>query len=265
MNEPLRIVIVDDEPLARENLRRLLAREEGVEVVAEAGDARTAEAAIRASRPDLVLLDVRIRDGNGFEVLDRIDPDERPLVVFVSAHDEHAVRAFAVRAVDYLLKPIERARLQSALERARDSVEARRRTTAARRPAPAGAPPDPRGVAGRLSRFVVRSVGKMLLVDVTDVDWIEAAGNYVRLHHGGESHLLRETMTALEGRLDPGRFVRIHRSTIVNLDRVKELRHILHGDYAVILRDGTRLTLSRGFREQFGRVLESATSLRISG
>jgi len=115
-----------------------------------------------------------------------------------------------------------------------------------------------------LSRFVVRSVGKMLLIDVADVDWIEAAGNYVRLHHGAESHLLRETMTALEGRLDPSRFVRIHRSTIVNLDRVKELRHILHGDYAVILRDGTRLTLSRGFREPFSRVLESVTSLRIS-
>lgn len=263
MNESLRVLIVDDEPLARENLRRLLARESDVEIVAEAGDARTAEAAIRQLRPDVVMLDVRIRESNGFEVLDRIEPDERPQVVFVSAHDEHAVRAFAVRAVDYLLKPIERPRLQAALERARDTVAARRRAIEQRRPPRAGAS-DPRGAAGRLSRFVVRSVGKMLLIDVADVDWIEAAGNYVRLHHGGECHLLRETMTALEGRLDPSRFVRIHRSTIVNLDRVKELRHILHGDYAVILRDGTRLTLSRGFREPFGRVLESVTSLRIS-
>ncbi|MCM2268687.1 MAG: LytTR family DNA-binding domain-containing protein [Thermoanaerobaculia bacterium] len=263
MNESLRVLIVDDEPLARENLRRLLVHEPDVEIVAEAGDARGAESAIRQLRPDVVMLDVRIRESNGFEVLDRIEPDERPQVVFVSAHDEHAVRAFAVRAIDYLLKPIERPRLQAALERARDTVAARRRALEQRRPPRADAP-DPRGAAGRLSRFVVRSVGKMLLIDVADVDWIEAAGNYVRLHHGGECHLLRETMTALEGRLDPSRFVRIHRSTIVNLDRVKELRHILHGDYAVILRDGTRLTLSRGFREPFGRVLESVTSLRIS-
>jgi two-component system, LytTR family, response regulator len=263
MNEMLKVVIVDDEPLARENLRRLLAREQDIEVVAEAGDVRNAEAAIRSARPDLVLLDVRIRDGNGFEVLDCIEPDERPQVVFVSAHDEHAVRAFAVRAVDYLLKPIERPRLQAALQRARDTMAVRRRTVEARQPPRADALAA-RGASGRLSRFVVRSVGKMLLIDVADVDWIEAAGNYVRLHHGGESHLLRETMTALEGRLDPNHFVRIHRSTIVNLDRVKELRHILHGDYALILRDGTRLTLSRGFREPFGRVLESVTSLRLS-
>lgn len=264
MRETMRVVIVDDEPLARENLRRLLARETEVEVVAEAADAAGAEAVIRATQPDLVLLDVRIRDGNGFEVLDRIEPDERPQVVFVSAHDEHAVRAFAVRAVDYLLKPIERSRLQAALERARDTMAVRRQAIASRHPSRGPQPAAPRVAAGRLSRFVVRSVGKMLLIDVADVDWIEAAGNYVRLHHGGESHLLRETMTALEGRLDPNRFVRIHRSTIVNLDRVKELRHILHGDYAVILRDGTRLTLSRGFRETFGRVLESVTSLRIT-
>jgi two-component system LytT family response regulator len=254
-------MIVDDEPLARENLRRLLAREGGVEVVAEAGDADAATALVRSTRPDLLLLDVRIRDGNGFEVLDRVEPDERPAVIFVSAHDEHAVRAFSVRAVDYLLKPIEPHRLRSALERARDHVAlARRQAVEERRLDAPGV-----GAAGApLARFVVRSVGKILLVDVVDIDWIEAAGNYVRLHHGGESHLLRETMTAVEGRLDPRRFVRIHRSTIVNLTRIRELRHILHGDYSVVLRDGTRLTMSRGYRERFGRVLEQTTSVRIS-
>jgi two-component system, LytTR family, response regulator len=262
MSEPLRVVIVDDEPLARENLRRLLAGEAGVTLVGEAAGAEQAAELIRATRPELVLLDVRIREGNGFEVLDRFEPDERPQVVFVSAHDEHAVRAFSVRAVDYLLKPIERSRLHAALERARENAAVRRQRLAEREGravaggAPSGAP---------LARFVVRSVGRILLVDVADVDWIEAAGNYVRLHHGGRSHLLRETMSHLESRLDPRRFVRIHRSTIVNLDRVRELRHILHGDYAVVLRDETRLTLSRGFREQFTQVLESVTKQRVSG
>ena len=261
MSQALRVMIVDDEPLARENLRRLLAREGGVDVVGEAADAEAATALIRSTRPDLVLLDVRIRDGNGFEVLDGIEPDARPPVVFVSAHDEHAVRAFSVRAIDYLLKPIEMHRLHAAIERARDHVAMKRRLVEQERDSEAGA----EGTASApLARFVVRSVGKILLVDVADIDWIEAAGNYVRLHHGGESHLLRETMTALESRLDPRRFVRIHRSTIVNLARVRELRHILHGDYAVVLRDGTRLTMSRGFRERFGRVLEQATSVRIS-
>jgi len=261
MTDPLKILIVDDEPLARRNLLRLLDREEAVEIVGEVPDARSAEALIRSARPDLLLLDVRIRGGNGFELLDRIEPDLRPGVIFVSAHDEHAVRAFAVRAIDYLLKPIERERLRSALERAREQRLPRRTD---------GAPVEgARGNNGRstppLARFVLRSVGRVLLIDVDDVDWIEAAGNYVRLHHGGESHLLRETMSSLEQRLDPLRFVRIHRSSFVNLDRVRELRHVLHGDYAVVLRDGTRLTLSRGFREHFEQVLATATDLRISG
>jgi len=258
--DPLKVLIVDDEPLARRDLLRLLDREEAVEIVGEVPDARTAEALIRSARPDVLLLDVRIRGGNGFELLDRIEPDLRPGVIFVSAHDEHAVRAFAIRAIDYLLKPIERGRLRSALERAREQRRPRR---------VAGDDAAPRGNNGRptppLARFVLRSVGRVLLIDVDDVDWIEAAGNYVRLHHGGESHLLRETMSSLEQRLDPLRFVRIHRSSFVNLDRVRELRHVLHGDYAVVLRDGTRLTLSRGFREHFEQVLAAATELRISG
>lgn len=262
MAEKVTAMIVDDEPLARENMRRLLAGIEDLELVAEAGGVEEAAALIRAKRPDVVLLDVRIRDGNGFEVLDRIETDEGPEVIFVSAHDEHAVRAFAVRAADYLLKPIEADRLRSAVERARERVRSRRRSPGDRSRENRR---DRAGESAPLARFVVRSVGKMMLIDVAEVDWIEAAGNYVRLHHGGESHLLRETMTALEGRLDGRRFVRIHRSTIVNLDRVRELRHILHGDYSVELRDGTRLTLSRGYRETFQRVLESATSLRIPG
>lgn len=261
MSRVMTAMIVDDEPLARENLRRLLSRVGDVDIVAEVGDVEGAVSLIRARRPDLLLLDVRIRDGNGFEVLDRIDSDESPEVIFVSAHDEHAVRAFAVRAVDYLLKPIEAARLRSAVERAREHLALRNRSTGE---TSAAARANSGGEDAPLVRFLVRSVGKILLIDVSEVDWIEAAGNYVRLHHGGESHLLRETMTALEARLDRRRFVRIHRSTIVNLDRVRELRHILHGDYVVELRDGKRLTLSRGFREQFQQVLESAARQRVS-
>ena len=247
MSQALRVMIVDDEPLARENLRRLLAREGGVDVVGEAADAEAATALIRSTRPDLVLLDVRIRDGNGFEVLDRIEPDARPPVVFVSAHDEHAVRAFSVRAIDYLLKPIEAHRLHAAIDRARDHVAMKRRLVEQERDSEPGA----EGAASApLARFVVRSVGKILLVDVADIDWIEAAGNYVRLHLGEESHLFRETMNNMEGRLDGRRFVRIHRSRIVNTDRIKEMQPWFNGEYVVVLQNGTRLTLSRGYREK---------------
>ncbi len=261
MKAPAKILVVDDEPLARGKLLRLLAAEDGVEVIGEAASFAEAAQAIRALRPELLLLDVQLPDRSGFELLAAVPEEVRPEVIFVTAHDEHAVRAFAVRAVDYLVKPYDRERLRAALERGREQVEKRRREAGA-------AAGEARATAAEvdpMTRFVVRSVGRLLLIDVAEVDWIEAAGNYVRLHHGRESHLLRETMSALEARLSPRRFARIHRSTIVNLDRVRELHHILHGDYSVLLRDGTRLTLSRGYREQFERLVAGASDLRMPG
>jgi two-component system LytT family response regulator len=263
MNDSLRVLIVDDEPLARARLTQLLTNEDGVELVGEASRTGEARRMIAALRPDVLLLDVQMPGGSGFDLIEGLAPEAQPGVIFVSAHDQHAVRAFSVRAIDYLLKPFDRERLRAALDRARDAVARRSRgaESGARVAAAPGAAAD---VSRYLGRFVVRSVGRMLLIDAGEVDWIEAAGNYVRLHHAGQKHLLRETMNSLESQLDPERFARIHRSTIVNLDRVRELHHILHGDYSVHLRDGTRLTLSRGYRESFERLIAGATDLRLS-
>jgi two-component system LytT family response regulator len=257
MTDRMRVFLVDDEPLSRGKLRRLLAEEAGVEIVGEASSADEARAGIERSRPELLFLDIQMPGQDGFQLLESLPPESRPAVVFVTAYDQHAVRAFEVHALDYLLKPFDRERLRLALERAREAV-------ARTRVAGEGAVADEqlksmlqelRGEQPYLTRFVVRSVGRIVFVRAQDVDWIEAAGNYVRLRMGKESHLLRETMSALETRLDPKVFARIHRSTIVNIDRIRELNHIFHGDYSVLLKDGTRLTLSRGYREQFERIV----------
>jgi len=254
MSDVLKVLLVDDEPLARGKLRRLLADESGIEVVGEAGSAEEARGLIERERPELVFLDIQMPGQDGFQLIESLPREQLPGIVFVTAYDQHAVRAFEVHALDYLLKPFDRERLRLALERAREAL--------GRADAQAGLDEqlksmltELRGEQPFLERFVVRSVGRIVFVRARDVDWIEAAGNYVRLRLGKESHLLRETMSALETRLDPKVFARIHRSTIVNIDRIKELNHIFHGDYSVQLKDGTRLTLSRGYREQFERIV----------
>jgi two-component system LytT family response regulator len=242
----IRAAIVDDEPLARERLRTLLRAEGDVSVVAECAEGRAAVRAIETHRPDVVFLDVQMPEMDGFAVLQALSPRRVPNVVFVTAYDKYALQAFDVHAVDYLLKPFDRDRFRRALARVRAAVEA-------------GEPPTPRLLAllerlrreGRLDRLVVKSRGRIVFLRADEIDWIEAAGNYVRVHAGKEAHLMRETLGTLEERLDHGRFVRIHRSTIVNLDSVKELVPSFHGDYVVRLRDGTELVLSRSFR---GRV-----------
>jgi two-component system LytT family response regulator len=263
MTDRLRVVLVDDEALARARLRRLLAGEEDVEIVGEASSAAEARRLVASERPDLLFLDVQMPGEDGFELLQSLPAAGAPAVVFVTAFDQHALRAFEVHALDYLLKPFDRERLRLALERAREALERRV-------PGPLDEQlrlmlQELRGEQPHLSRFVIRSVGRIVFVAAADVDWIEAAGNYVRLHIGKESHLLRETMSSLETRLDPRLFARIHRSTIVNIERIRELHHIFHGDYSVLLRDGTRLTLSRGYREQFERLVGGAAELQIPG
>jgi two-component system LytT family response regulator len=244
----IRTLIVDDEPLARERLAGLLANEPDVEIVAQCRDGEEAVTAIVDHEPDLVFLDVQMPQMNGFEVIEAVGGDRMPLVIFVTAYDQHALRAFQVRALDYLLKPFDRERFNDALERARRQVEREETGDLGRRLL--ALVKDLRRDQPRAERLVVKSGGRLFFLRADEIDWVEAAGNYVRLHVGTTSHLLRETMNAIESRLDPEKFFRIHRARIVNMERIQELQPWLNGEYAVLLRTGTRLTLSRGYREK---------------
>jgi two-component system LytT family response regulator len=249
----IRTLIVDDEPLARERLRQLLTAEADVEVIGECGDGREAVEAIVRDRPDLLFLDIQMPELDGFGVLSSLEGTPPPEVIFVTAFNQHALRAFEVHALDYLLKPFDRERFQLALERARTrlaqarSGELNRKLTALL----AEMRPEPKA----MDRLAVKTGGKVLFVKTLDIDWIEAADNYVSLHVGNETHLLRETMNAIESRLDARRFLRISRSAMVNIERVRELQPMFHGDYAVILRNGTRLSLSRNYRDRLQQMM----------
>ena len=245
----LRVLIVDDEELARQRIRRLLAREEEVEVIGEASDGERAVESIRSLEPDLVFLDVQMPEVDGFAVLERLRPAPPPAVVFVTAHDDYAVRAFEVHAVDYLRKPFDAVRFKEAFSRARRrlagaAAEERARKLDALLAQVEAQPPRSR------ERLMVRSDGRLYFVRIDDIDWVEAAGNYVKLHVGRDTHLMRETMSGIEKMLDASRFLRIHRSAIVNLDRVREMQPWFSGEYTVILRDGTQLRLSRVYRDR---------------
>jgi len=262
---PIRVMLADDEPLARRRLVRFLRAEPDVEVVAECANGAQAVAALSAHQLDLVLLDVQMPDLSGLEVVAAHGADRMPAVIFVTAYDAYAVRAFEVHALDYLLKPITVERFHAAFTRAREHLErvssahagrrlravlaqllAGEQTLAASGAAGASAPP-PLKFADRL---MVKSDGRVFFVRVSDVDWFEAEGNYVRIHVGKTTHLIRETITAVDASLDPAQFARIHRGTIVNLDRIRELQPWFAGDYVVILKDGVQLKLTRTYREQ---------------
>jgi two-component system LytT family response regulator len=253
----IRTLIVDDEPLARERIRSLLKQEADVEVVGEAADGQSAVKALRELRPDLLFLDVQMPGCDGFGVLEKLEPDQVPVTVLVTAFDRYALQAFEVHALDYLLKPFDRRRFQESLRRARDqlsqgpSAEFGRRMLALCKDVSAGE-------SLYVERLVVKSGGRVLFVPIAEIDWIEAAGNYIRLHHGPAEHLIRETMNSIESKLDPKKFLRIHRSTMVNIDRVQELQPSFHGDYVVILTTGAQLTLSRGYRESIQDKLGTA-------
>jgi two-component system LytT family response regulator len=263
----IRAVIVDDEPLARRGIRARLERAGGYAVVAECASGREAIAAIREHEPSVVFLDVQMPGIDGFGVIEAIGADHMPIVIFVTAYDAHALRAFEAHAFDYLLKPIDDDRFATTIDRARRRVVERQESEVARRlaalmrdlrPALDGADKDdPRRSEASESattipgnRIVVKDRDRLLFIDVGDIDWIGADGDYVRIHTSGKSHLVRDTMAAMEQRLDPSAFVRIHRSAIVNASRIKELRPYSSREYAVILRDGTRLRLSRRYRDR---------------
>ena len=251
-----RVLVADDEPLARERLRMLLTSEPWLELVAECQNGIEAIDAIQSLGPDLVFLDIQMPGATGFEVIEAVGPARMPAVVFVTAYDQYALRAFDVRALDYLLKPFDRERFQQALSRARQRVrtsepgELERRLLALMQ--------DLKQSPHRVDRFVVKSGGRVYFVRAEEIDWIESAGNYVKLHVGAETHLLRETMTAIEAQLDPEAFFRIHRCHIVNIERVRELQPSFNGEYVVFLKNGARLTLSRGYRDKFQQRLGGA-------
>ena len=258
MSDTLRVMIVDDEAPAREGLRLRLRKEPGVAIIGEYADAATALAEIRRDSPDVLFLDIEMPGLNGFAMLESAGDVSMPAVVFVTAHDAHAVKAFDVRALDYLLKPVEQERLREALGRAREYWENRRKAELADRvksivgdTAPAPAP----AASGASIRIPVRRDGTIQFVNSTDIDWIDAAGDSVRLHVGKTSHSLRKSMGEMSAMLDDRQFVRIHRSTIVNIARVKELQPWFHGEYVVVLVDGTRLKLSRGHKEKLAALL----------
>lgn len=244
----IRTLIVDDEQLARERLRGFLSAETDLEIVGECADGQAAVEAIERDEPDLLFLDVQMPELDGFGVLEAARPARPPVVIFTTAFSQHALRAFEVHALDYLLKPFDRDRVRVALDRARHHL--RQSQAGALNEKLAALLAEMRPPTQAVDRLVVKTGGRVMLVRTADIDWVEAADNYVSLHAGAETHLLRETMAALETRLDPKLFLRISRSTIVNVERIKELQPMFHGDYTVILRNGTRLSLSRSYRDK---------------
>jgi two-component system LytT family response regulator len=232
----IRTLIVDDEPLARSNLAVLLRPDSEVEIVGECGSGEEALAAIRGEKPDLVFLDVQMPECDGFDVLEMLGSDLTPAIVFVTAYDQYALQAFEAGALDYILKPFDNARFERALVRAKERI-ARGRNRSNDLPV-------------KLDRLAIKSVGQVLFVKVSEIDWIEAADYYACLHVGAKSHLLRRSMAELEQELDPNLFARIHRSTIVNLNRVRGLKLGEDGEYEVLLENGARLRLSQRYRRQ---------------
>ncbi len=241
-------MIVDDEPPARAKIRSFLERESDIEVVAECDDGTAAVETIREHAPDVLFLDVEMPGLDGLEVVEAVGSMAMPLTVFVTAFDRYAVKAFEKHAVDYLLKPFDRGRFQSMLAQVRERLQSAPDRELDRRLETllAGL----RGQPAYAARLTVKSPRGLTLVRASEVDWVDAAGNYVRLNSNGATFLMRETMSSLERRLDPRQFMRIHRSTIVNIERIREIRPLQHGEHLVVLDSGQRLTLSRSYRNK---------------
>ena len=249
----MRVVIVDDEPLARLRVRNLIAEHDDVEIVAECANGEQAIRTIEQSPPDVLILDVQMPELDGFDVLQAIGVDRVPVVIFVTAYERFALRAFEAHALDYLLKPFDDERFDAALQRARDRINERE-----------GGDLDVRlrallhgvsGGSGYLQRIVVPSGNRSIFVRTDDIDWIEAERNYIRLHVRGRSHLLRENLGRMETSLDPSKFCRIHRSTIVNIDRIQAVESLFRGEYRVVLQDGTKVTSGRSYRNNLHQLM----------
>jgi two-component system LytT family response regulator len=251
----IRTVIADDEPLARERIRTLLAEEPDIEIVAEAANGPEAVEAVQQNAPDLLFLDVQMPGLDGFGVIEQLEGGHLPSIVFVTAYDEYALQAFEVHALDYLLKPFNRTRFQKTLRRAREHVLGRTNGGLSRELV--SLLESLRSPRKHLDRIVIRNAGRVVFLPTSEIDWVEAAGNYVKIYAGKEHHVLRETLKNLEQRLDPNDFVRVHRSTILNVRRIRELQPLFHGDYLAILNDGTRITCSRSFSPRLDALLSN--------
>jgi two-component system LytT family response regulator len=252
----IRVAIADDEPLARERLRSLLAGRERYTIVAECNDGVDAVAALSEHDIDLLFLDVQMPGLDGFQILAEPGTAPLPIIVFVTAFSDYALRAFDVSALDYLLKPFDRERFEETLTRVEERLAGRQRTEISdelrdflHRLSTTTAP-------AHVSRFPVRANGEIYFVRVEDIDWIDAEGNYVALHAAGRRHLVRDTIKSLEHRLDPAKFLRVHRSAIINVDRLRKLQPYFHGEYVITLQDGTTLTSSRTYSERLRALLE---------
>ena len=250
------MLIVDDEPIAREGVRVQLMKYPEVQLVAECNDGVEAVTAIEQLKPDVLFLDVQMPGMNGLEVLQTIEPKAMPVVVFVTAYDQYAIKAFEVSAVDYLLKPFDDERFRKAFDRAKAQIESGsfrsldrqlQQLLATARPA-----------QPYIERIVVKASGRIFFLPVAEIDWIEAADNYVSLHSGAQAHLVRDTLTALEKKLDPRHFLRIRSSGIVNIDRIKELHPLFKGEFEVLLKTGVKLRTSRRYREKISALLTGA-------
>jgi two-component system LytT family response regulator len=250
---PIRVLLVDDEPLAREMLREMLENEPDAIIVGESINGLEAVEAIRQHQPDLLFLDVQMPELGGFEMLESLGKERIPYVIFVTAYDQYAVRAFEVHALDYLLKPFDRERFEVSWQRAKAQIVRDRNGGA-----------DQQIIAlleelkagpKYIERLVIKAAGRIYFLETSEIDWIGAEGNYVSVHSGKKSHLLRETISSLESQLDPKKFVRIHRSSIVRIDRIQELQPWFHGEFRIILQDGTQLTLSRNYRDNLQEAL----------
>ena len=256
MSSNLRTVVADDEPLARQKLRILLNEESGINVVAECANGGEAIRALRDYRPDLLFLDVQMPDMDGFEVLKAFSEDEMPLVIFTTAYDQYALKAFEAHALDYLLKPFDQERLHHAIERARNALMQAGDPALTKRLMAflSGGKPEPQAER----RLVIKAGGRVVFLDASEIEWVEAAGNYVRMHTGKESYILRGSIGRLAEKLDPDQFVRIHRSTLVNVNSIRELQPCNSGEFMVILRNGKELSCSRGYRSGLQSLIENA-------
>lgn len=249
----LRAVIVDDEMLARQIIREMLEHDPEVEIAAECVNGREAVEAIQTHQPDLLFLDIQMPEVAGFEVLEALKGEQLPIVIFVTAYDQYAVRAFDYHALDYLLKPFDRERFEMAVSRAKAQVRRERNGELDRRIV--ALLEALKAEAKYVERLVIKNGGRVFFLETGEINWVEAEGNYVRLHTDKKAHLLRETISSLEEQLDPKKFLRVHRSTIVRIDSIRELQPWFHGEYHIILHNGTKLTLSRNYREQLQSVL----------
>jgi two-component system LytT family response regulator len=252
----IRALVIDDERLARNFLLEMLREDEEVEVIGECLNGLEAIEAIQTHAPDLIFLDVQMPELGGFAVLEAITAEKMPFVIFVTAYDQHAVRAFEVNALDFLLKPFDRKRFRVAWQKAKARIQRERNVLLDQRIL--SLLQDLKAEPNYLERLVLKTNGRIFFLETEEVDWIGADGNYVSVHSGEKSYLLRDTISSLDAQLDPKKFLRIHRSAIVKIDRIQELQPLFHGDYRVIMRNGTELTLSRNYREKLQDALGKA-------